>query len=215
MAALKMNNDSFHSLLLTEGINDCHVIAALCSHYNIQEGRFSFFNCGCDDQVLKKANALISGAIKKDSIGIVLDADVNLSGRWESIKHKLSKYGYTFPSEPENNGTILECEGKPTLGIWIMPNNVDVGMLEDFCATLIDPEKLKVAKEAVDKVVGTPIASFKAVHLSKAVVHTYLAWQDEPGRPLGQSITTKALEPSKESASIFATWLKTLFPVPN
>jgi len=206
-----MNKDDFHSLLLTEGINDCHVIGALCNHYDIQEGRFSFFSCGCDDKVLKKANALISGAVKKEAIGIVLDADTNPSGRWQSIKSKLSKYGYTFPSAPEINGTILKCEGKPTLGIWIMPNNADVGMLEDFCASLIDPEELEIAKEAVDKVAGTPTASFKEVHLSKAVVHTYLAWQDEPGRPLGQSITTKALEPDKESARIFATWLEKLF----
>jgi len=35
-------------------------------------------------------------------------------------------------------------------------------------------------------------------HKSKAVIHTYLAWQNEPGMPLGQAITARALNPEKK-----------------
>jgi len=201
-------------LLLTEGSNDCHVIAALCAYHEIEEGRLGFFNCDNDDGVLKKANALLmlDGEDKKEAVGLVLDADASLAGRWESIRSKLSKYGYTFSDSPEENGTILSCEGLPVLGIWIMPNNIDVGMLEDFCANLISSKSLKFAKEAVSKVEGTIAASFKDVHRSKAEIHTYLAWQDEPGRPLGQSITARVLQPDAKIATVFADWLNRLFP---
>jgi len=214
MAAIDMKSDG-PNLLLTEGSNDCHVIAALCSFHGIKEGRLGFVNCLNDDGVLKKANALLmlDGDRKKETIGIVLDADSNLSSRWQSVVDKLSKYGYEFPDIPEPTGTILSSPGRPNLGIWIMPNNVSIGMLEDFCATLIDTSHLNVAKQTVANVEGTEVATFKDAHRSKAVIHTYLSWQDEPGRPLGQSITSKVLQPNKESAQSFVNWLSKLFPV--
>jgi len=212
MASVKMDDDEGPCVLLTEGTNDCHVIAALCKFHDIQEGRFGFYECGSDEQVLKKANALLQASDPKEAIGIVMDADVNLLGRWKSIQAKLSKYSYDFTDAPAQKGSILKCEGMPTLGIWVMPNNQDVGMLEDFCATLIDPAHLKVAQQVVRDVEDTNVSSFKGVHRSKADIHTYLAWQDEPGRPLGQSITSKVLKADKETAKVFIAWLNKLFP---
>jgi len=214
MATVDMKDDNGRCVLLTEGTNDCHVIAALCKFHDIQEGRFGFYECGNDKKVLKKANALLQGACPKDVIGIVLDADVNISGRWESIKSKLSRNDtYNFPDTPVKAGTILKSTGMPTLGIWIMPNNLDVGMLEDFCATLIDEDKLNTVKSIVDNIKGSDVATFKDVQLSKAEIHTYLAWQDEPGRPLGQSITANTLKPDTDTAKVFVEWLSRLFPL--
>jgi len=53
--------------------------------------------------------------------------------------------------------------------------------------------------------------SFIDNHHSKAVVHTFLAWQDEPGMPLGQAITAKALDGNKPLAHNFSEFLKNLF----
>ena len=49
-----------NKILLTEGDTDCHVIASLCSHYQLETDLFGFFSCGSDTKVLKKANALLS-----------------------------------------------------------------------------------------------------------------------------------------------------------
>jgi len=57
-------------------------------------------------------------------------------------------------------------------------------------------------------------ASYKTVHQAKAVVHTYLAWQDEPGHPIGQSITAKVLQPTTPTAHYFTDWLGSLFSGP-
>jgi hypothetical protein len=50
----------------------------------------------------------------------------------------------------------------------------------------------------------------KEVHYSKALIHTYLAWQDEPGKTLGQSITSHVLQET-EIAQAFVKWLMLLF----
>jgi hypothetical protein len=39
---------------------------------------------------------------------------------------------------------------------------------------------------------------------------SYLAWQDEPGSPLGQFITKQAPQPNKEIAVSFTGWLQEL-----
>ncbi len=43
------------------------------------------------------------------------------------------------------------------------------------------------------------------------MIHTYLAWQDESGYPLGRAITRQALRPQTEIAIRFAHWLTRLF----
>ena len=55
------------------------------------------------------------------------------------------------------------------------------------------------------------LAHYGECHESKAVLHTYLAWQDEPGKPVGQSITAEVLKPHTETAAQFAKWLTNLF----
>ncbi len=46
---------------------------------------------------------------------------------------------------------------------------------------------------------------------SKAKIHTYLAWQEEPGKPMGQAITAKVLHAESETAKVFVEWIKRLF----
>lgn len=200
-------------LLLTEGDSDCHVIVSLCSYYKLEAELFGFFSCGNDDQVLKKANALLNldGENKKEVIGIVLDADRDLSACWQRVKDKFSRYQYTFPDRPTEGGTILEADLLPKLGVWLMPNNIDVGMLEDFCLQLVDLNKVTLVEENIQLAKEKNITSFKEVHSSKALIHTYLAWQDEPGKPLGQAITAKILEPDHLIAKEFKNWLIKLF----
>lgn len=45
----------------------------------------------------------------------------------------------------------------------------------------------------------------------KAVIHTWLAWQEEPGTALGQAITKRYLDPSRDPAPAFRNWLLELF----
>ena len=55
------------------------------------------------------------------------------------------------------------------------------------------------------------LTTFQSLHLSKAIIHTYLAWQDEPGYPMGQAITKQSLRPHTDIAIKFTDWLTRLF----
>ena len=48
----------------------------------------------------------------------------------------------------------------------------------------------------------------------KARIHTYLAWKEDSGLPLGWAIDLSYLDVNKPEALEYLEWLKTLFPVP-
>jgi hypothetical protein len=198
-------------VLLVEGKDDCHVVMSLCNHFGVPE-TFGPYECGGVDQLLKRLNALISAPDPPDVIGVLLDADADLGNRWQQIKSKLNHYGYEFPTNPVANGTIIEMAGGlPKLGIWLMPNNQIEGMLEDFCLEMITDKNRLAAEAAVTKAEQDRITTFIPNHRAKAIVHTFLAWQNEPGDPLGLAITRQALLPETDTAKTFVDWLKQLF----
>lgn len=199
-------------VLLVEGDNDCHVVMALCKAYAVPES-FGIYQCGSDVGALKRLNALIVRPDPPKVIGIMLDADSpSLAGRWDIIQRKLSHYSYLFPTTPVPNGTIIKSSlNEPKLGFWLMPNNQDSGMLEDFCMELAEPASLEFAARCVEQAKANGLTTFKEVHHSKAIIHTYIAWHDEPGCPLGRAITKQALRPHTEIAERFTNWLYQLF----
>jgi hypothetical protein len=198
-------------VLLVEGKDDCHVVMSLCNAFAVPEV-FGLFECGGFDQLLKRLNALILQPDAPEVIGVMLDADVDLAARWRSLSVKLNHYDYVFPNTPETNGTIIQGEGVlPKLGIWLMPNNTIAGMLEDFCLEMVDPRGRTTAEDTIRTAEAAGVTSFIPSHRSKAIVHTFLAWQDEPGNPLGLAITTQALRPNTNTARTFIEWLQLLF----
>ena len=200
------------AVLLVEGANDCHVVLALCNKFAVPE-TFGVYDCGCDSKALQRLNALISSSVPPQAIGLVLDADdTGVDGRWRQICGKLSHYDYVLPGTPAPDGTVLGPVNElPRLGFWLMPNNCDSGMLEDFCLEMIEFVAVAATRECVELARSKGITTFREEHYSKAVVHTYLALQDEPGRPLGQSITAETLRVDTPTARVFVAWLNRLF----
>jgi hypothetical protein len=207
-------------VLLVEGVTDFHVVKHLRNAYKMPEETFGPYQCGNDEKVLARAGALIIGAVRPEVIGIMLDADKpegnpSVGARWDSLKGKLEPHGYVFPDQPDASGTILpRVPGKPLVGIWLMPDNREPGMLEDFLLGMAPQAGVETAEKCIAIAKDEGVTSFKDVQYSKARIHTYLAWQDEPGRPLGLSITCRVLQPGTESARAFADWLARLFGVP-
>jgi hypothetical protein len=200
-----------NSVLLVEGIDDCHVIFALCVSHGVPES-FGIYECGSDERVLKRLNALIAQPNAPKVIGAVLDADKGVSSRWQSIIAKITHHGYKFPEAPDVSGTIIDAnDGIPKIGFWLMPDNKERGMLEDFCNEMMDVKTKEYIIRSVSLAQRKGICTFKAVHKAKAVAHTYLAWQDEPGLPLGLSITRQSLRSDTKTAREFTNWLIRLF----
>ena len=213
-----------NKVLLVEGVDDFHVVKNLCMAHKLPY-IFGTYEYQGKKGVLKQLNSLIKCSEPPQIIGVMLDVDddekendsvsdkeYTLESRWQSVKDKLREHNYDFPVHPNINGTIVEAvEDKPKLGFWFMPNNQDCGMLEDFCAKLAEPLSLAFAQECVEQARSQNLTTFKDSYLSKAVIHTYLAWQKKPGSPLGQSITSQALRSNNDIATKFTNWLNDLF----
>lgn len=208
--------------LLVEGKNDRHVIWALCQKYDVPE-TFSVEIVVNDDKRHQETQGieelLASLPVKLDeenlrTLGIVIDADQNVAARWQAISNKLRDFGYqNIPQIPLEKGWIDIQPEKPKIGVWLMPDNKLPGMLEDFVAYLIPTEdqlKIKVAK-ILEEIESEKLNSYSLTHRQKVFIHTWLAWQEKPGMPMGQAITAKVLAHDSAIASTFVTWLNKLF----
>lgn len=150
-------------------------------------------------------------------LGIVVDADDDPDAHWQSVTNKLQAAGYNNLSpEPVVGGLVHEQPDKRiAVGLWLMPDNQHKGMLEDFAYHLL-PAGDSLWPRAVDAV--TQVTEFeqrfKRTYLRKAQLHTWLAWQEEPGTPMGLAVTRQYLNVEAQPAKAFLEWLKRLFNLP-
>jgi hypothetical protein len=169
------------------------------------------------ENLLESFPVRLKASQEGDILGVVLDADTNLAGRWQSLRNHLRAAGYTnVPDAPDPAGTVCEPPQDtllPRAGIWLMPDNRTTGMLEDFLRLLVPHAKesalFRHAETSIAAIPGTP--PFIPAHRSKALMHTWLAWQEEPGKPFGTAITAKYLDPNAPQADVFIGWLERLF----
>lgn len=98
-----------------------------------------------------------------------------------------------------------------------MPNNELPGMLEDFIRLLvpIDDESLAFAEETLSTLESQGLQKYVPNHRAKALIHTWLAWQENPGTPLGSAITRRVLSTDTELCQHFVDWLNKLFNPAN
>ncbi|WP_221389661.1 DUF3226 domain-containing protein [Dyadobacter sp. NIV53] len=203
--------EEFFSKLLVEGNDDRHVILAICQKFNLPE-TFSIVDCKGVVELLK--NIPIRIKLRDQYVGILIDADTDLSARWQQLRDILIPLGYLMQNIPDESGSIFKSVSSNTvIGIWIMPNNQVNGMLEDFAHILIpaDDVSLPYAEEALDNLERNSVTRFSNIHRSKALIHTWLAWQESPGTPMGQAITKSYLNHNHELCISFVDWLNRLF----
>ena len=97
-------------------------------------------------------------------------------------------------------------------GYWIMPNNAQDGMLEDFVLGAVtnaaQTSLLARARKAVGQI---PQPLFKAIHRSKADAATWMAWQKIPGQPVVGAIGGKLVDMNHTSIIAFRSWLQQIF----
>jgi len=202
--------EKFNKKLLVEGNDDQHVIWALCKRFKIDE-TFDVIDCGGFNKLFEQIPIRLkqSGV---DSIGIMIDADSDLNLRWISLKQLLQEKGYIIPNDLPKDGLIVMGSNKIKIGIWIMPDNNLSGMLEDFISFLIpsNDSLLPVVKKNLINIESKKLNKYKSVHKSKAIIHSWLAIQDDPGTPLGLSITKRYLSTDENICLKFVDWLKKL-----
>lgn len=206
------------NVLLVEGAEDREVIYQLCNHHKIDNTSLFSVEPKEGYERLRDDLAVRSKVPGIKTLGAVIDADTDVEQRWQSVRVALAKSGYTgLPEFPGESGTIIPAsEHLPRLGLWLMPDNRLSGMLEDFLQRLVQ-EKDSLLPRAQAAVETLPEAErrFQPVHHSKAIIHTWLAWQVIPGTPLGLAVKRRYLDGDHELAQRFVRWLRELFSQPD
>ena len=204
--------------LLVEGKNDQHVVWNLADRLKLKET----FDVEAKDsypQLIEALPTLLKSTNTLKRVGVVVDADENGKAHWRAIRTILEKSGYysSLPETLPQEGFVCypDDEEQLIVGVWIMPDNRINGMLEDFVAYMIpdytnDP-LLKKTDEVLAELESNGLNAYKTVHHAKARLHTWLAWQDEPGTPMGTAITRQLLSTDGELCSTFIRWLELLF----
>jgi hypothetical protein len=153
-----------------------------------------------------------------ERLGIVVDADVDANDRWTSLRNHLTALGGVgIPETLSPGGTLFNVERTEktvTVGVWVMPDNTRPGMLEHFVASLISSnDVLWPRAEQVVAQIPQDERRFRPQHEIKAHAHTWLAWQEEPGRPYGVAMTFGWLDAKSPAADAFISWIRQLYAV--
>ncbi len=203
--------EKFEHKLLVEGNDDQHVIWALCEKFKISES-FDVIDCEGIDNLYKQIPIRIKQSQIK-TLGIIIDADSDIKNRWDSLKIIFSEQGFKIPDELPSLGLISTNIDSFKIGVWIMPNNNLNGMLEDFISFLVpkDDKLLPIVISTLEGIENKRLNKYTLTHKSKAIIHSWLSWQEVPGTPMGLSITKKYLTTEEKNCSLLIKWLENLF----
>jgi hypothetical protein len=207
--------------LIVEGFDDRHsVIGLMKRHIEWPEDRDKcpvWIELGNSVDEILDADAMSAWlkAPNIDSLGIMLDANANPAGRYQRLCDLCKG---TFPQIPDDlphEGLSVENADGKRLGFWIMPDNRSPGYLETFLKQLVQPEQQAVWEQAQKAVQAAKDhgAPCHETHDDKAILYTWLAWQNPPGQSPGRALTRKILDPTSPLATPFVAWFRRLFQV--
>jgi hypothetical protein len=197
-------------VLWVEGKDDSAVVQSLCNQYDVPETFQVLDKEGIDKLLDGLPIQLRSPGLER--FGVVLDADTDVQARWTSIRDMLLGEGYeVVPVQPVPSGSIISAPDLPIFGVWLMPENTEPGMLEDFAAALVPAGDFLWA-HAAEVIDAIPVEHrlFAVGHRAKAHIRTWLAWQEDPGAPMGLAITKRYLDADAPRARRFIDWLTRL-----
>jgi hypothetical protein len=161
--------------------------------------------------VIKGISPAVKSAENITHLGIVVDADDSAHSTWQSIRVVLEKLDYqNLPLRPLPVGIVTRSSipHYPQVGVWIMPDNVNPRAIEDFFLALVHPSDalMNKARDTVTELIANEKNLFLPTIRSKADVHTWLAWQKEPGRSMGIAVKSGLLNLEHELARQFVNW---------
>ncbi len=167
-------------------------------------------------------NIVAEGVLKTEfkatglkAIGIIADANSNVEKRWQSLRDRCKTGFPNLPNDLPHTGLVCENVEEIRLGIWIMPDNQNHGMMETFLANLAQENNNPLWNHAVAACTEAKKhnAPYTDAHTVKANLHTWLAWQKNPGLQLHTAVVAETLDPKSPYAANFVKWFRELFEV--
>lgn len=208
--------------LLVEGHDDLYAIAELMGHYvhwpdKKSEAPVIIEPLGGWSSLLDEdAITLRIKSRETEILGVVIDANNDFAGRWNRLRQLCGKCEPPFDGIPDQipkEGLISTNADNKRLGIWIMPDNSNRGMIETFMQFLVPAAEQQIYTHSV-------AATAAAVKLGarcnpkdsdKSHIYAWLAWQDPPGQSMGTALVQKLLDARAPYAAAFVKWFRELF----
>jgi len=212
--------------LHVEGIDDAHVVHQLLARHQLDwpmhrdkrpdsqfDPRAPEIRQAGDWNAVLDAMELSVSVSSDRPVGFVLDTDLVPKARWQAVCHRLKRLGLELPAEVPREGFVAESENFRTrVGVWLMPDNQRDGALETFLEDLVgDGDQLLSIAENSTTHARQNGAQFPKAKCRKAVLHTWLAWQKEPGLPYGAAIKARFFQVDSPAAQAFVSWCKRVF----
>ena len=151
----------FTRLLVVEGTSDLHAVFHLCRTVSPGlEAIFERLTASGFQGVLGTVPVYVNqeGML---AVGFVVDADDTPDGHWGQVINEIAiaNNEIQLPQAPDSDGTIIPEDpaiGSPRIGIWVMPDNVSTGELEDFVQQMIPSRRSGMASRSEDYIDGIP-----------------------------------------------------------
>lgn len=207
--------------LHVEGRDDSHALRELLACRGLPTGdtcpdpRAPRFRIADGVERLFRAFGVALRAAVDRPVGFVLDADTSISSRWQAVCDRLREVGMAPPEHPPAEGYIGVAEDyKATVGVWLMPDNQREGKLEDFLHGLVAQGDTLIgyAGEAAEHAAEIE-QRFPGSDRRKAVLHTWLAWQERPGCPYGTAVRARYFDHNAKVAQRFVDWFRRLYGI--
>lgn len=152
-----------------------------------------------------------------ERIGVVVDADRAMHGSgyaatFQRFTEALAQSDYRPNPAPTSGLVFTHQDGLADLGLWIMPNNADEGMLEDWIKQCLHSDETGLyqhGEASIDAIPDGP--KFQPWNRTKAEVATWLAWQRKPEHGLYNAAQTDLLNTDALLFKKLQAWLAHVF----
>ncbi|TAE31888.1 MAG: hypothetical protein EAY65_07705 [Alphaproteobacteria bacterium] len=160
-------------------------------------------------------------------LGIVIDADYPTSDNGmlgkgyadtlAEVERIVTEHGYpAFSRVEHSSGWITHHPDSDycTIGLWIMPNNQDDGMLEDFIIANLKSEYAPFMQEAKNIIEAKKKQTYDGKfnvhhHHAKAQLGTWKSWYHKPD----DDITIDKMDDTKQGIEHLKAWLRAVFNI--
>jgi len=204
--------------LLVEGADDSHSVIHLMARHDFDwedetKTRPFVDTANGVESLLSVIPSTLNGPYTR--IGVILDANSNLGGRWKQVRDRALSAEVDLPAFPDPEGTIVSGRRPDSkIGFWLMPDNVSSGTLEHFLGRLVLPGPIwSYAAEVTEEARRQGALCLEKDH-AKSWLYTWLAWQEKPGLPFGTALKGGLFETDSEDAQRFVSWFRRLFVEP-
>lgn len=187
-----------------EGVDDKHVVAHLCKQANLTQNFVIEEKEGINNLI--KSLPVEMAVASRKALGVIVDANNKLLGRWQAIGSQLQHRGVRLPDTPVAGGLVMDSE--PKFGVWLMPDNSSPGQIEDFISAMI-PADDPVWSQAQSFVNNLP-DQHRPEPVIKAMVHSWLAVRAGASK-MGSAIGSGYLNTSNPLTLLFLDWLGRLY----